>query len=198
MTSAHPRRSDSLVLADKACNGDADALGILLKRYEDRVRRIVRVRLGTRLRNRLESMDIVQEAFAIAVRKIRELELNEEADLLKWLTRVATRQIGEAAEHHGAAMRDQGKEVPITGTADVADGTPPAWQQMEDVEAREQLDSALAKLPEHYREIILLRDYHGGSWAFVAKEMGSPTPDAAMKQYHRAWIRLREALGIRD
>ena len=57
-------------------------------------------------------------------------------------------------------------------------------------EVREILDDSMAELPENYREVILLRDYAGASWDYVARERGTSVP-AAEQLYRRAWIRLR-------
>jgi hypothetical protein len=40
--------------------------------------------------------------------------------------------------------------------------------------------------------VILLREYAGGSWAFVAEELGRPSAGAARQLYLRARDELRE------
>ncbi len=53
-----------------AQGGDNSALGQLCGVYAERVRRIVRLRMGPELRSQFESMDLVQEAFIEAVKDL--------------------------------------------------------------------------------------------------------------------------------
>ena len=60
-----PRRS--LDLLEQAQGGDRQALEDLLSRYQERIRRIVRIQLGSSaLRRHHDSMDIVQSTFRAA------------------------------------------------------------------------------------------------------------------------------------
>jgi len=62
----------SLDLVLRAQQGDTDALNRLFERYYGRVQRIVRLRLGSRLREKVESGDILQETFIAAVRSLED------------------------------------------------------------------------------------------------------------------------------
>jgi DNA-directed RNA polymerase specialized sigma24 family protein len=46
-------------------------------------------------------------------------------------------------------------------------------------------------LPENYREVVLLRDYHGAEWDEVARALAVPGVHAAQQLHQRAWIRVR-------
>jgi DNA-directed RNA polymerase specialized sigma24 family protein len=50
--------------------GDESALDRLCNVYGERVRRIIRLRMGKELRSKMESMDLVQDAFISALRVI--------------------------------------------------------------------------------------------------------------------------------
>jgi hypothetical protein len=56
-----PKFEDSLALFRRAQGGDGGALNELFERYYDRIYRIVRIRMGAKLRGVLESHDIVQQ-----------------------------------------------------------------------------------------------------------------------------------------
>lgn len=187
-----PSIEESLELARRAREGDRAALGDLLTRYEDRLRRIVRIRLGPRLRPHVESMDIVQNAFVIALGRFDDIELRDRASVLKWLTRVATNQIGDAVDHYGAQKRTLPASPAASGEEASAPDTPPDEAAMR-TEFRALLDEEVGRLPERDRDLVLLRDYHDGDWAFVAREVGTSV-EAAQRAYHRAWARLRERL----
>jgi DNA-directed RNA polymerase specialized sigma24 family protein len=61
-------------------------------------------------------------------------------------------------------------------------------------EDKQLLDECLAGLQEDMREVILLRDFAGASWAHIASRLGRPSSDAARKQHERTLIALREAI----
>ena len=52
--------TDSLRLLARAREGDSEALGELLSHYSERVLRVVRIRMGARVRGLMESSDLLQ------------------------------------------------------------------------------------------------------------------------------------------
>ncbi len=53
------------------------------------------------------------------------------------------------------------------------------------------ISDAISRLPEQYRQVILLRDYCRGSWEFVANELGRDSSHAARQVHRRAWVQAR-------
>ena len=193
--------TQSLDLVLRAQQGDRGALNRLCDRYYERVRKIVRLRLGARLRERVDSGDILQETFLAAVRSIESFEMREEASLINWLSRLAERQIIAAADYHGAKKRDSRRDVPLTsGTGDsqtvsvrlgLEDGrVPRPLDSVADAEEQARVESCLERLPEEYRELILLRNYADASWESVAEETGRPSAAAARMMHARALVEL--------
>jgi RNA polymerase sigma-70 factor (ECF subfamily) len=195
----------SLDLVLRAQQGDEVALNRLVERYQARVLRIVRLRLGARLREKVESVDILQETFLAAVRSLHSFEMREEASLIQWLSRLAERQIIAAADYHGAKKRDQRKERPLAATdddgatatvplhlVDGREGQP--MDLMGDSEERDRIEAALERLPEEHRELILLRNYAGMSWEAIAEETGRPSHAAARMMHARALVELGKLL----
>jgi RNA polymerase sigma-70 factor (ECF subfamily) len=195
-------RSLDLVLRAQA--GDEAALNRLVERYYDRVRRIVRMRLGPKLRQSVESCDILQETFIAAVRALSNFEMRDEASLINWLSRLAERQIIAQHDHQSAKKRDQDRNVRMHGShapstsgslagAPVDDRTSPP-----DAAAREErrllVERCIAALPEEYRELIILSDYTGASWEAVAEATGRPSAAAARMMHVRARIELGKLL----
>lgn len=190
----------SLDLVLKAQEGDQQALNRLFERYYERVRRIVRLRLGSRLRESVDSGDILQETFIAAVRSFGNFEMREEASLINWLSRLAERQIIAAADYHGAKKRDQRRNVPLGGSAvDTASVHVPlsypddTTQPLEKLALSEEsgiVERCLDNLPEEYRELIVLRNFAGASWDSVAEETGRPSAAAARMMHARAMIEL--------
>ena len=192
----------SLDLVLKAQEGDQAALNRLIERYYERVRRVVRVRLGPRLRESLDSGDILQETFLAAVRSFQNFEMRDEASLIHWLARLAERQIIAAADYHGAKKRDAGRNVSMTQTrggsgsitiAFPSDTTGP----LDKIAASEEgsaVERCLDELPQEYRELIVLRNYAGASWEVVAEETNRPSAAAARMMYSRAMLELGKLL----
>lgn len=190
----------SLDLVRQAQAGHHEALNRLFERYYERVRRIVRLRLGRELRASVDSADILQETFIAAVRAFERFEMRDEASLIQWLSKLAERQIIAAADYHGARKRDKRREVPLPSVGSsgsessfrpeiAADATLP----IDGLAAREQVaivEGCLAELPADYRELILLRNYAGASWELVAEETGRPSAAAARMMHARAMIEL--------
>ncbi|MAB78331.1 MAG: hypothetical protein CMJ89_03155 [Planctomycetes bacterium] len=192
----------SVDLVRKAKAGDRTALNDFLARYQDRLHRIVRIRLGAKLRRHVDSIDIVQEAFVVAARKIGDLELRSHAGILQWLAKIAENRIRDANDYLFAKKRDRGREKPLAAPpmSSVASVQFPAEQTaMSDrafkTEIRELMDAAMMELPDDYREVILLRDYSGGDWDYIAEVLGSKNKRICQSLHRRAWVRLARLVG---
>lgn len=185
-------------LIRSAQGGDTEALNRLIARYYERVRRIVTLRLGPRLRKRVETSDILQETFIAAMRTFDQFEMRDEGAFIHWLSRIAEHQILDAADYHGAQKRDTAREVSLTFENSSGDsvGIDPEATGMLPVDALsraeqdELVDRCLTEMPDEYRELIILRDYEGLSWEDVAQETGRPSPDAARMKHATAMVNL--------
>ena len=197
-----PNAKRSMELLSLARNGDRQALEELVTRYQERIRRIVRIQLGASLlRRHYDSMDIVQSTFNAALPKIREFQPRAAGGLLQWLALIATNQIRDLNDRHRALIRDMGRDKPFESDRAASDS---GAQLMVDEprpderallnEVRELLDDEVARLPEDQRRVVVLRDYCGEDWDRVAAELERES--GATRQLHqRAWISLRRALG---
>jgi len=190
--------SESVDLAQKAHAGDRSSLDKLLRRYQERLRRIVRIRLGARMRANLESMDIVQEAMIVASRKIETADLRSSGAILNWLARIAERKIHDAHDYQTAQRRDRRRETPLQV---VISGESVGWEPPDEAsspstraereEVSDIVDETLIELSDDHREVIVLRHYCGVEWDEAAKMLGRSVP-AAQELHRRAWDRLRE------
>jgi len=189
----------SLELVRRAQDGEKDALNRLLERYYERVRRIVRVRLGRKLRECVDSGDILQETFIAAVNSFQRFEMRDEASLINWLSKLAQNQIIAAADFHGAKKRDHRRNVPLqpgsgssSGSASpqLAEDVQRPLDDLEEAEQSEIVEESIRQLPEEYRELIILRNYAGATWETVAAETGRPSAAAARMMHARAIIEL--------
>lgn len=188
----------SVNLVRHAQAGDSQALSDLLARYESRLHRIVRVRLGSKLKQHVESVDIVQETFTVAFQKIDAFELRSHASILQWLARIAENKIRETNKFLFADKRNRDRnlamdapkdDASVSGLRLAAEQTAVPERAMKQ-EVRELMDAAMTRLQEDHREVILLRDYSSASWDFVEEVLGR-SKAACQELHRRAWIRLR-------
>jgi len=196
----------SLELVQRAQEGDRDALDKLLERHEARVLAIVRYRLGPRLRESVESGDILQETFLAAVKAFPTFEMRDEGSLIHWLAKLVERQIIAQADYHGAKKREAARRVSLdrtransgafSGSVAIvhADETSAPLEKLERAEEREAVERAMDALPAEYRELILLRNYAGASWESVAEQTGRPSAAAARMMHARAMLELAKVL----
>lgn len=197
-----PELGRSIELVQLLQGGDREACNELLARYRPRLLRIVRVKLGSDLRRRLDEEDIVQEALLVADRRFPDFELRSHAGILQWLTRIAENVILQNRERHSAEKRHVGREVAARpSTQDSAtelplEATGPSPSQLAArAELEELVDAQVEALdPPEYREVILRRDYYQDEWEDVRRALGRPTAAAVQELYRRAHRKLRERL----
>jgi RNA polymerase sigma-70 factor (ECF subfamily) len=200
MTDLDRELTRSFELVDRAQGGDLDAYNRLFERYYERVLHIVRMRIGPRIRSYLEAEDILQETFIAAVNTFERFEMRNESSLINWLAKLAEHKIKEAVDYHHAQKRDKRRERALAHVRNaMASGTlvfdPPAdvklpVQEVADDELKGIMEECISELGEDHREVILLRLYAKGSWAWVAEQMGRPTEGAARELFRRAKVAL--------
>jgi len=201
--SSHP----SVELVVRAQDGDQSALNLLFGRYEARVRRIVRVRLGATLRAQLDTSDAVQETFLAAVQGFDRFEMRDEGALVHWLAVLAERRIRDAARVQGAAKRDAGRALALEGLQRALESGEivfePAGSDLSPSMLAAQgeegaiVDEELAELPEPARELLLLRNVAGASWQVVAEQLGYRTERAARMAHSKALVELGQRVRTR-
>ena len=196
----------TIELVKRAQGGDRESRERLINRYYDRVRRIVRIRMDSKLRRRLDTGDILQETFVSAMSAFDRFDMATESSFINWLAVIAEHKIRDAMDHAGAQRRDARREVSMVGgtgkdpdeeqnLAEVLpEEAPSPLTRMQIKEASTQLEDAIHDLPEQYREVILLRDYSGCSWDEIAKETGRPTESAARMVHARAMVALSKRM----
>lgn len=190
----------SRALLARAQDGDTHALNELFARYYERLRRIVRIRLGQEARRLVDSGDIVQETFHAALAGLVDLRVSDDGELLRWFARVAENRIRDEIDRQRAQKRAAEREKALevaTEKSGLADGVTEPPDAAYKREVREVLDLAIAGLPEEYREAVLLRDFCGADWEHIARRLGRESVHAAQQLHQRAWIKLRRAASER-
>src|SRR4051812_45570558 len=106
---------DTNLLLRRALAGDEPALAALFDGYRERLRRMIRLRLDRRLSGRVDSSDVLQEAYLDIRKRIAEYARDPEAmPFPLWLRLVAGQKLTDVHRSHlGTQMRDAGMEVSL-------------------------------------------------------------------------------------
>lgn len=182
-----------------AQEGDRTALEQLCQIYGERVLWIVRFRMGREIRSKLDSMDVVQDAFVLALQDLEDFTYRDEGDFLRWMSRIVENRIRDNIKKLHAEKRSIRKEVSLrnrtlatersaAGAAGPIATTSPSVivSQREDLD---KLDRAIDKLRPEYREAIILRKIEGLSYKEIGDQLGK-SADAVGMLVSRAMISL--------
>ena len=94
-----------------AREGDESALDRLCRIYSERVRWMIRLRMGGELRSKLESMDVVQDALIHALGGLESFTYTNEGDFVRWLSKIVEHTLCEHWDRLHADKRNIRKEV---------------------------------------------------------------------------------------
>ena len=186
-------------LVTLAKEGNQPALNQLCSVYGERVRRIIRFRLDRKLRPKLDSADVVQDALIMALGGLKDFTYRSEGDFLRWLSRIAENKLHDIFDKFHTDKRDIRKEIPFnkegasteggfSGAASPIGTTTPSVI-MRKKEALDRLETALDELKDEYKEIIVLKKIDGLSYAEIAEKLGK-SPEAVGMLLSRAMAAL--------
>jgi RNA polymerase sigma-70 factor, ECF subfamily len=191
---------DTEHLIERAGRGDDDARQQLLVRHRERLRRMVAVRLDRRIVARVDPSDVVQEALAEADRKLSEYLRERPLPFYPWLRRIAWERLVKLHRRHlRARKRSITREEPgVLALPDesalelagrlIDSGTGPGERLVRD-ELRGRVQTALARLAERDRELLVMRYLEGLSMKEIAAALEITV--GAVKMRH---VRALEAL----
>ena len=178
-------------------------LGELVPGYRNYLRTLTRLQLGTRLRGKADDSDIVQETLLRATAKLDQFRGTTEDELIAWLRQVLSSVIANSVRHYyGTSRRDirveKSLEAELTESSSrlrncLADrGASPSARASSNEEVI-RLSDALAQLPNHYRDVIELRQIQQLSFAEVAVTMNRSV-DSVRSLWPRALAELRRVM----
>lgn len=194
--------TDSPDLLRQASQGDETALAALLQRHLPGLRAYVRLRTGKILRAKESVSDLVQSVCREVIQHADRFQHGGEVGFRRWLYKTALRKIANRQEYYEAGKRNVGREAnasPRLGgsEADLLDCYATLHTPSREVAASEgvaRIEAAFDRLPDQYRDVIVLAKIVGLSRAEIAAEMGR-TEAAIGNLLYRA---LTELSGILD
>lgn len=183
--------------------GDSPALGRLLERYRAYLRLLARVQIGRRFQGKVDESDLVQEACLGAYRDFPQFRGTTEGEFLAWLRQILASLLANVVRHYqGTQRRDIRLERQLTSELDQSSQAlehalaAPHSSPSQQASRREQsvlLAEALGRLPDDWRELLILRHLEGLTFPEVAARMGR-TIDTVKKLWPRALAGLRQLL----
>jgi RNA polymerase sigma-70 factor, ECF subfamily len=174
-------------------------MNIDLDRFRPWLVLLARTQLAGRLGRKLDASDVAQQALLEACRALPRFRGSTEAELAAWLRSILTGVLGdEFRRYHATQARDLAREVSLEMELDgssqrlgqlLADSSPSPSAEAARHEQEVLLADALSRLPEDYREVIVLRNLEGLSHEEVAARMGR-----AVGAVRMLWLRALSCL----
>jgi RNA polymerase sigma-70 factor (ECF subfamily) len=180
----------SLALLLRAQSGDEAARNELCARYLPRLRRWAHGRLPAGVRNHLDTEDIVQDTLLRSVRRLDDFTPNHERAFCAYVCEALRNRVRDAAR--SAARRPPGEALP----EDEPSADPSPLELAVGRETLHRYETALQRLRETDRELIVARVELGLDYAEIASLLGKPTAVAARVAVSRALIRLAAEMPV--
>ena len=157
---------NTVQLIQLARSGDKFASEELCEKFTPIALQIARYRMGKKIRKKIESMDIVQEAMVAAWMSLKNFTYRNDGDFINWLAKIIENRIRDNIEKYSAKKRDINKEI----SPDEIGNSRNVWHEsvtkciqtttpsmiISEHEKYEKLEDAIDRLKDDYKEAISL------------------------------------------
>ncbi len=196
--------TDDRQIASLHAGGD-QALADAMAEHAPRLRQMVQLRVDPRLSGRVDTDDVLQEAFLEARKRLPRYLAEPTVPLFVWLRGVVLETLIDFHRRHlGAKMRDAGQEVSLQRSlapqassaalaACLAGSLTSPSQAAIRAETARQIEQILDRMDEIDREVLVLRHFEQLTNDEVAAVLGVKKA-AASRRYMRALDRFRAVL----
>lgn len=183
---------------EQARGGSDSSLGELFDECRNYLLLVARQQLDSRMRVKSAPSDLVQETFIEARRQFAAFNGNDLPQWTAWLRQILLFKVSESVRRYRkTSKRDLDREVPLANDNSRLDvehllvapeSRAPGKHIRTDGDA---IAAALARLPEHYQQVIRLRQWEALSFDEIAAKTNRTT-GATQRMWARAVRRLRE------
>jgi RNA polymerase sigma-70 factor (ECF subfamily) len=186
MRSASSRAIDADFI-DQTLQGNTEAFGELVRKYQDRLYNVVVRIVGCRT----EAEDIVQEAFVRAFVTLK--SFRQDCAFFTWLYRLAVNlALTHMRQKRLAVSLEVGCEL---GASEPIDQSASPMDKLMREERGPVINAALAELSEEYRTILVLREIEQFDYATIA-EILRVKIGTVRSRLHRARMQMRKLLDV--
>ena len=204
-----PHQVADLGELDQLRSGGERAVAELLDRYRHKLLRMITLRLDGRILGKVDSEDVLQDAFIETARRIQDYLDRPSVPFFVWLRQITSQILIDTHRRYlGAKMRDANLEVTSYRMGSAATSSAMLVAQLADslttpsqCAVREEmlcsLNRALEDLDQIDREVLVLRHLEELSNDEVAQILDIDKY-AASKRYLRALKRLRLAMPMEE
>jgi len=192
----------------RKAGGRGPELELLLERHRNLLRRMIAVRLDSRLAPLVDPSDVVQEALADASRKLDNFLRDRPLPFYPWLRRLAWERIIQLHRRHvqaqkRAVTREERLDLPLPDESAMqladrlaASGTSPSQRLLRDEQGR-RLREVLDRLRPNDREVLVMCYLEELTFGEIAAALGI-SENAAKVRHFRALERTRKLLEGHD
>jgi RNA polymerase sigma-70 factor (ECF subfamily) len=181
-------------LLTQFCQGQTEAFGVLVRRYERELYGYLRRYLGD---SNLAD-DVFQNTFVQLYVKSGKYEQGR--PVRPWLYTIATHQAIDAlrrnGRHQALSLDQKREELPdgdVRSLIELLETRGPGpMEQVEGEERRERVRASVERLPEFLRQVVLLAYYQGLKYREIAEILDIPV-GTVKSRLHAALVKLQEA-----
>jgi RNA polymerase sigma-70 factor (ECF subfamily) len=152
-----------------------------LNEFRDYLLLLAQIELGSRLQQKLDASDVVQQTLLDAHRNREQFRGSTDAQKAAWLRKILANNLIDALRKFGSEKHDVTRELSLEAAFEqssqhlerwlIADQSTP-HQRLERQDHALQVANALARLPDTQREALVLQKWNGWSLAEIAEHMG--------------------------
>lgn len=181
-------------LIRQAHGGDVEAAAALFAELRLRLSRILAIDLGRPAAvDDADVEDLVQDSLLEAIRDFGTFTPRSSGDLLRWLVAIARNNLRDKKRWHRVRRGLEPLRTTMHSALAARDATTPV-EAAAARELRARTDTAMLRLSEEDRRVLLLRHYQLCSADEIARELGLSSAEAARARVMRARRRLQDLL----
>jgi len=187
-------------LIAEARAGSKEALGELLQLFREDLERMAKRQMDADLLVKIGDSAVVQETLLTAVTYFHRFQGRTKNQFMSWLTRILYHRVENLRKHFHSRKRDTAREIPLTDViAEGLEATKGENGERKERRLKEQGELIVQtywRLPEHYRQVIMLHYIEGKRFTEIAAVMQRSVP-AAKKLCSRAfqlWSKTTQSL----
>ncbi len=179
-----PGPDSTVLLLERARDGDAEALNALFTRYAAPLRRWASGRLPRWARDAADTQDLVQDTLLQTFKRIEDFEPRRPGALQAYLRQALMNRIRDTLR------RFDRRGMPAAVDSGIIDAAPSPVEEAIGRQIAERYERALARLRPEDREAIVARVELACTYEELAIALGKPSAEAARKAAQAALVRL--------